>query len=318
MDLPLVSVITPVLNRIDTIQRCLSSVEKQTYQKIEHIVVDGGSTDGTIDHLRGHVSSRDFRWISEPDGGMYDAINKGLSMAQGEILAYLNSDDLYLPWSVDVAVDRLDRADLIYGDLGILLVEEDAPAGFYVQFYRDFDVNHYAYIAALGQPTVFWWRRLSDEIGEFDDSYRLIGDCEYWLRAAGSGALLVHVSEVLAVQVEHEGTLRATQERRLQEEFVRLRAAMRPTAGQPPHLKFERIKKGLEWRWRNLDLMLSLKSGRESKWPHFVRFLRENGIRPTTGDALSSLLPARWRRHPVRAGDLGRVYAAILDGMEDR
>ena len=71
----LVSVITPVLNRVDTMGLCLDSVARQTYQPIEHIVIDGGSTDGTLELLRGYSGSHDFHWVSERDNGMYEAIN---------------------------------------------------------------------------------------------------------------------------------------------------------------------------------------------------------------------------------------------------
>src|SRR6266511_2126965 len=108
MDRPLVSIITPALNRVETLGTCLASVASQTYEPIEHIVVDGGSTDGTVEMLGGYRASHRFQWISRPDDGMYDAINKGISLAHGDVLAYLNSDDLYLPWSVEVAVRALE------------------------------------------------------------------------------------------------------------------------------------------------------------------------------------------------------------------
>ena len=180
---PLVSIITPVLNRESMIGRCLASVAKQRYPRIEHIVVDGGSTDGTLDVIRAFERSNSIRWTSGPDGGMYDAINKGLAVAQGEILAYVNSDDLYLPWSVEVAARSLGQeADIIYGDLAVM-----AARRFFIQYYPRFDQKHYTYEGALGQPTVFWTRSVVDRIGTFDASYELIGDCEYWLRAARSG-----------------------------------------------------------------------------------------------------------------------------------
>ncbi len=92
---PLVSIITPVLNRRAFIRQCLMSVAKQTHPRIEHIVIDGGSTDGTLDVLRSFQRTHPIKWISGPDEGMYDAINKGMELANGDILAYLNSDDLY-------------------------------------------------------------------------------------------------------------------------------------------------------------------------------------------------------------------------------
>jgi Glycosyl transferase family 2 len=125
---PLVSIITPVLNRVETMGVCLASVTRQTYRPIEHIVVDGGSTDGTLDLLREYRAPHLFHWVSEPDNGMYEAINKGIAISRGEVLAYLNSDDLYLPWSVEVAVRALQQPgiELVYGDLGILRGERNS------------------------------------------------------------------------------------------------------------------------------------------------------------------------------------------------
>ena len=139
---------------------------------------------------------------------MYDAINKGMELAHGDILAYLNSDDLYLPWSAEVAASALSRrGDVCYGDMAVM-AERRVGRRFFIQYYPAFDRKHFTYQGALGQPSVFWTRSVMDKIGGFDTSYELIGDCEYWLRAARSGMTLRHVKDVLAIQVEHGDTLR--------------------------------------------------------------------------------------------------------------
>ena len=118
-ELPLVSIVTPTFERAHFIERTIRSVAGQSYPHVEHIVVDGASKDGTAALLERCATQYNLRWVSEPDRGMYDAINKGLRMARGEIVAYLNSDDLYFPWSVERVVDafRQDIAtDLVYGD----------------------------------------------------------------------------------------------------------------------------------------------------------------------------------------------------------
>src|SRR5690349_10977185 len=114
-----ISIVTPTLQRATFLERTLRSIRAQTYPSVEHIVVDGGSTDGTLPLLEQYASTYNMRWLSEPDGGIYDAINKGMRMATGDILAYLNSDDLYFPWTVDVvmrAFEEHPEADLVYGD----------------------------------------------------------------------------------------------------------------------------------------------------------------------------------------------------------
>ena len=103
---PLVSIVTPTLNQGDFIEDTLRSVREQTYDAIEHIVVDGGSTDRTTAILKEHAVAGRLTWTSGPDTGMYDAVNRGLARSRGDILAYLNSDDLLLAWAVQAVVDR--------------------------------------------------------------------------------------------------------------------------------------------------------------------------------------------------------------------
>ncbi len=304
MNHPLVSIITPTLNRCDTLRDCLFSVVRQSYARIEHIVIDGGSTDGTVEYLRHVAAGRPMtRWISEPDDGMYDAINKGLALARGDVVAYLNSDDLYLPWSVEVAVSALKRtgADLVYGDLGVLIRETRRHA-FYVQFYKHFDLRHYTHHETLAQPTVFWRRSLVREIGEFDASYRLLGDCDYWLRAAVAGARLQHLDEILAVQVEHEETLRATRAREVAAEFTRLRAQYAGIAGPAGGALAAGIGRRLRWRAKQTQFLLSARS-RGSRWPRFGAFTRERALRVRPTYILWHLLPSTLRPKRVTLVD---------------
>ena len=94
VEFPRITVVTPALNAAATIEEALRSVREQDYPNVEHVVVDGGSTDGTVDILR---RSEGVRWASEPDDGLSDAMNKGIAMAEGEIIGWLNADDFYLP-----------------------------------------------------------------------------------------------------------------------------------------------------------------------------------------------------------------------------
>jgi glycosyltransferase involved in cell wall biosynthesis len=313
---PLVSIITPVLNRADSIEGCLASVAKQSYRPIEHIVVDGGSSDGTVklieQHQPGDVA---YQWISERDEGMYDAINKGIALARGEVVAYLNSDDLYFPWSVEVAVRGLRHSvDIIFGDLGVLQVRRGSrPPTFYLQFYPEFNLRYYSFVGSIAQPTAFWRRTISERIGGFDTSYGLIADCDFWLRAALDGARMRHVDEVMAVQVEHPFTLRATQPRRLDDEFHRLRTRMTKTMRPPSSPRREALKKSVRWRFRQLEFFYASKQRRPNKWPRFIEAIRTHGLDMRLR-ALRMLAPARWRGDASLLGDVSRLDELMRTG----
>ena len=99
---PRISIVTPTFNSEEYLETCILSIRNQHYENLEHIIVDGGSTDSTLEIIRKYELDYPLRWISEPDDGMYDAINKGFSMSSGDILAWLNSDDFYFPWTCEV------------------------------------------------------------------------------------------------------------------------------------------------------------------------------------------------------------------------
>jgi len=218
----LVSVITPSFNQGRFIEDTIRSIGLQTYERVEHIVVDGGSTDGTLDILKRHQRSYSLHWLSEPDEGMYDAINKGLRLARGDILGYLNCDDFYLPWSIEVAVEHLADSVLIFGDLIRLdeLTNTISPL-----FSLPFMLGYYSCFGFISQPTVFFRRQILEQIGFFDHtSFRLVADCDYWLRCALAGIRPGKVWEFLAVEREHSMMQRTAKSKQLREELTRLRS----------------------------------------------------------------------------------------------
>jgi GT2 family glycosyltransferase len=298
-DQPLVSIITPVLNREAMIGRCLTSVAKQTYPRVEHIIVDGGSTDGTLDVIRSFERTHPVRWISGSDEGMYDAINKGLNLARGDVLAYVNSDDLYFPWTLEVAARALDRGrDVVYGDLAVMR-ERKAGRRFFLQYYPSFDRTHYTYEAALGQPSVFWTRSVIDRIGLFDASYQLIGDCEYWLRAARSGMTLRPVNEVLAVQVEHRDTLRTRFPELLEREWTTLRSSYAAWAGPPRAPWKTAIAAAISWRANQFRFIAAAHRSDPKAWPMFLAWLRDHRIDVPASGLFWYALPGRRGRRPL-------------------
>lgn len=305
---PLVSVITPVFNSVGTLELTLASVAAQTYPNIEHIVVDGGSTDGSVDVLRRFRSEVPLRWLSESDTGMYSAINKGLRMARGEVISYVNSDDLYLPWSVEGAVTALVRSgrDLAFGDVLVLVKREGLGRWAKIQFYPPFHPRIYAYEVNMGQPSVFWRRRVSDTIGRFDERMSYAGDFEYWLRAGTAGFRYTHVREVLAVAVEHEGALSTVHADELQREIERTRMHYGETLKARKFPQLHALARLIHWRREVLLLRMNLARRKPSSWSNLIEFVRRAGVNMEGSSIVPLLLPmplprswGMWRLDPA-------------------
>jgi glycosyltransferase involved in cell wall biosynthesis len=297
----LVSVVTPTLNRADTIGDVLASVAVQTYDLIEHIVVDGGSTDGTVEIVErfSRTARHPIRWISQPDTGMYDAINKGLRMAGGDALAYLNSDDLYFPWSVEAAVRTLQKGcDLVFGDVAIL-TKRESSTDFRLQFYRRYDVRHSLHHLRLAQATIFWTREAMETTGSFNQDLRFLGDVEYWARAGMAGLKFCRLDEVLALVVEHPGTLSVRHADAAREELAWIQDSFSGRLGLPSREKFHKKIEAVRWRWRQRAFREEAKRDAPTRWPAFIRFLREIDVTIEGSGTLVFILPAALlRRRP--------------------
>lgn len=184
---PLVSIVTPSYNSSRFIKENLQSVENQSYENIEHIIVDGNSTDDTIDIVRNFENERDIRWISEPDEGMYDAIEKGFDMASGDVYAWLNSDDMYLPWAVEVAVKHLSQEGVEWITGHPARWDEDGVL-YYVNplqphYHRSWIRKGWYHGDALGwmqQESMFWTANLWEKRGGFPNTIELAGDYYLW------------------------------------------------------------------------------------------------------------------------------------------
>lgn len=198
-----ISIITPSLNQGRYLRECLASVRTAAAQvsarDVEHLVIDGGSTDGTLDVLR---ATPDVRWISEPDGGQSQAINKGLAMASGDILAYLCADDLYEPSALARVLGAFasdESADVVYADFFFL--EGDSGRKRRKSAVK-FSPDKLRDCNPLGQPAVWWRRRVYEEFGGFDESLHYCMDHEYWLRL-GPRVRWRYIPEPLAVSRLH-------------------------------------------------------------------------------------------------------------------
>lgn len=181
IEYPLVSVVTPSYNAMPFIKDTIESIRSQDYPKIEHIVIDGGSNDGTVEILKGCPQ---LRWISEPDRGQSDALNKGFRLAQGEVIGWLNADDTYRPGAISHAIEYFQAhpdVDLVYTDIQVI-DENDQPVRFVKA--APFSLEMLLQRNIINQPTVFMRRQVLDTLGGVDNNIQFyVMDRELWLRA---------------------------------------------------------------------------------------------------------------------------------------
>ena len=180
--LPLVSIVTPSYNQGAFIEETIHSVLSQDYPRIEYIVVDGGSTDGTLDILRKYDAR--LTWFSEPDKGQSDAINKGFQKSHGQILAWLNSDDIYLPGVVRTAADCLAAhpdVAMVYGDCN--MVDEQGQVVGRSIWIEDFDLRRLVEdLDYIYQPATFFRRQAFEGVGMLDIDLDYCMDYDLWIR----------------------------------------------------------------------------------------------------------------------------------------
>lgn len=218
MSTPLFSIVVPTLNQAAFIEQTLASIAGQNWPRLELIVIDGGSTDGThaiVERYR-HVVTH---FVSEPDRGQADAINKGFALARGDIFAWLNSDDYYLPLAFQRAAAALGggtEPQLVHGAV-LLLFEAEmraklaAPAPVSREALQVRSMIH--------QPGAFWTRALWEAAGPLNTDYHFILDWDWWTRAIEKGAFRP-LADCLAVYRFHSGHKSSSGSRRRREEIL--------------------------------------------------------------------------------------------------
>ncbi len=178
---PLVSIITPSYNQVRYLEDTIQSVLQQDYPNLEYIVVDGGSTDGSLEVIERYKDKLAW-WVSEPDQGQADAINKGFRKASGEIIAWLNSDDLYLPGAISSAVELFQEnptLGVIYGDA----VSADADGRLLNELrFSNWGTRDFLQFNIICQPAVFMKRSIVEKIGYLDASFHFFLDHQLWIR----------------------------------------------------------------------------------------------------------------------------------------
>ena len=181
--LPSISIITPSFNQGYYLEQTLVSVLSQGYPGLEYLVVDGGSTDGSLEIIQ-RYTSRLAWWVSEPDNGQAEAINKGLQRASGELVAWLNSDDYYLPGALRKVAEVFaahPETGLVFGDV---LAVDDQGKALNLLRYGDWGLADLMAFRIIGQPSIFMRHNLLEKAGLLDTSFHYLLDHQLWLRLA--------------------------------------------------------------------------------------------------------------------------------------
>lgn len=198
---PLVSIVTPSYNQAPFLEQTIRSVLEQDYPYIEYIVIDGGSTDGSVEIVKSYADRLAY-WVSEKDSGQAEAINKGFTHASGEIFAWLNSDDFYLPGTVSAAVRCLQENPdvvLVYGDM---LAVDATGQTINVLKYRQLTLQDFLCLQIIGQPSVFFRRSAFEKAGPLDTSFHFMLDHHLWIRLVQQGRIL-HVPQIWSAARYH-------------------------------------------------------------------------------------------------------------------
>ncbi len=221
INFPRITIVTPSFNQAAFLERTIISVLEQNYPNLEYMVIDGGSKDGSVDIIR-RYADRLAWWVSEPDKGQADAINKGLRRATGVWVAWQNSDDIYYPnafHDLAMAAAKHPKADLIIGDM--MLIDENDRQLRNIRYVKP---SYKALIAEgmlLANQAAFWRRSLHDKVGLLDERFLYSFDYEWFLRLARYTEV-AHISHIWGAFRVHHGTKTSLQARFFQEENLEI------------------------------------------------------------------------------------------------
>jgi glycosyltransferase involved in cell wall biosynthesis len=276
-DAPKISVITPCLNSARYVGEAIESVVEQRYPHVEHIVADGGSTDGTLELLSRYSH---LTILAGPDGGVYAALNNALALAKGEIIGILNSDDCY-------ARDALSTAAACFAEDGIMALAGDAVSFRGASNAAEAEVARFTgagrdllYHATLGNPAMNAWffrAAVFDQIGVFDASYRVAGDREFMLRLACSRLRCEHISKLVYRYRIHPGSLTFGGDEEIWETVVSEHIRMTADYLRQPDLS--KRARNLITRVRTREtLRMAFRSARDRRWRQLI-FYASAGMR---------------------------------------
>ena len=232
---PLVSIVTPSYNQAPYLGFSLNSVLQQDYARIEYLVVDGGSTDGSVELIEAQADSFTW-WVSEKDSGQAEAINKGFQRATGEIVAWLNSDDLYLPGAVKKAVSAFQSnpdLGMVYGNA--ITIDQNGSLLNTLAF-PDWDFDDLLAFRIICQPAVFMRREILEKAGHLSQHLHYMLDHELWLRVARL-APIQHIPDFLAAARHHPTAKNVSQAPGFGKETMQLLARIKSDPQYAPFLE---------------------------------------------------------------------------------
>lgn len=258
--LPLVSIVTPSYNQGQFIRQTIDSVLSQDYPNIEYWVIDGGSTDNTIAILQDYCDDRRLRWLSEPDRGQADAVNKGWNLCQGDILGWLNSDDLYLDQAISRQVQALldhPQVGVVYGD-AILTDERNQVIGRYHT--RPFDRTRFLHVSSIPQPSAFLRRSLIEQYGGLDLQWHYALDFDLFLRLMWHTDFLYTGQEIATYRFHTSSKTVSHYDRMLAETIAVVEQICDAHPQELPNVKAKAVS---DWYW--MGVINSLEAGNYSQ-----------------------------------------------------
>ncbi len=198
-----ISVITPSYNQAQYLEETILSVLNQNYPNLEYIIIDGGSTDGSVDIIKKYEHRLAY-WVSEKDNGQAEAINKGFEKATGDILCWLNSDDYFAEKTLEIISNKINpaKAELIFGN--VVRYRENENLFVTSEIQKNYKNQKLSIVDYIVQPSTFWTRKAWDKTGRLNTKFSYVFDWEWFLRAKKAGVDFIFENNPLSVYRIHD------------------------------------------------------------------------------------------------------------------